>query len=782
MLINLKYIHAQTPARGSIGGIVRDKITKSPLQAANVLVVGTSKGSATDSSGYFAIHNMTAGTYNLEISYIGYRPIVRTNIAVNPNRPTLLEIELEEEVMKTGEVVVTPKYFEKPAYAVTSNRSMDHEEIRSDPGSAEDIQRVIQALPGIVSGSDQNNEIIVRGGIPGENLFVMDDIEIPNPNHFFIPGTGGGPINMLNTHIIRDLDFYAGAFPAKYGDKVSSVLDIKLREGNREKRSGNFYLGMAGAGALLEGPVNNGKGSYILSARKSFLDLIISSTGLTAVPQYYNLQGKFSYNISERNSIIFNGVYGKDNITLEDEETKGGYSRGAENVESNGKQYVAGATLRTIWGKNGYSKLTVSHVFGNWNYLVWDEDDYVYVKDDSYESENTIKFDLDYKLPRNIDLSTGINLKSVRFNHDTWYDSDTIFVYNYPANPEEISSILFSYPEWRVKKDITSTKLSSYFHANIPYSRLNLNFGIRYNYFDFTGRDNFSPRIGLSYMLTDKSSLNLAYGSHYQAPDYLNLTANPENKSLNHKNTSSIVAGIEHYFAGDFKGSLEFFYKDYRDVVVPFGWTTPDPFDRYDGKMTNVGRGKAKGVELFLQKKLSGSWHGTLSYSYSNSEAFDIRFNENYNWDYDFRHVFTLIAGHKARMMHSQWYQKLTKRTWFKVIGWMLPFGDEVVTSVRFRYLGGRPYTRPLYHPELREWIVDESLRLNQKRYPHYARLDFRLDRRFYMENWNIVTYFDIMNILGRDNIWEYSYIDDGTIEDILQFEVFPIGGLTIEF
>ncbi len=242
-------------------------------------------------------------------------------------------MELTSTILESDGVVVTAGYFHEAKDAVVSNRSMDFEEIRSDPGSAEDVQRAVQALPSVVSGSDSQNDIIVRGGMPGENLFIMDNIEIPNPNHFGYQGVGGGPVNMVNTYFIRKVDFYAGAFPAKYGDKASSVMDISLRDGNRERYAGHFYLGMSGAGAMAEGPLPGKKGSWILSARKSFLDLIISSTGLSAVPKYYSLQGKISYDINSKNKLLIKGIYGNDKIKIEDEGT-GGYSRGAENVRS----------------------------------------------------------------------------------------------------------------------------------------------------------------------------------------------------------------------------------------------------------------------------------------------------------------------------------------------------------------------------------------------------------------------------------------------------------------
>ena len=196
-------------ANGKISGNVYDSRTLEPLVGANVLVLGTQTGAATDEQGHFVIENLQSGSYNLEVRYLGYTTAKRGNIIVSANRTTELEIGLELSMVEGEAVEITASYFDKPKEAMVSTRSMDFEEIRRSPGDLVDIQRAMQALPSVVSGSDQLNEIIIRGGYPGENLFIMDNIEIPNPNHFAVQGAGGGPINLLNSYMVRNVDFYA---------------------------------------------------------------------------------------------------------------------------------------------------------------------------------------------------------------------------------------------------------------------------------------------------------------------------------------------------------------------------------------------------------------------------------------------------------------------------------------------------------------------------------------------------------------------------------------------
>ena len=766
-------------ASGNIGGVVLCQKTHSKLAGVNIQIDNTQFGAATDIEGDFLITDIEPGSYNLRVSYIGYKTILKSNVVVKPGRTTILQIEMEEDILEGEVIEATASYFDKPKEAVVSTRSMDFEEIRRDPGTAMDIQRVMQALPAVVSGSDQNNEIIIRGGIPGENLFLLDGIEIPNPNHFGDQGAGGGPINILNTYMIRKVDFYAGAFSAKYGDKASSVMDIIHRDGSTEKFMAEGNLGMAGAGILVEGPISSIDGNYLFSARKSFLDLIISSTGLTAVPKYYNIQGRISAKLNPYNTLIFNGVYGVDEINIEEEGT-GGYSRGAENVDYGGDQIATGFALETVWSNYLFSRTVLSTVQQNWDIDVYrTRDKKTYFLNHSTESEHTIKTDMIYNPVDNFEINFGGSYKIVDFDHDMWSKADTIFWYT----GTQIDSIYRTYPEWTDKNKKSSYKSALY--AQLSYDalkKIRLTGGLRYDYFDYNDFQSISPRLGMSYLFTPKMSLNFSYGLHYQSPSFVELAANPKNKNLKNKFTRQYVVGIEKIFREDIKVTLEAYYKTYHDVPIHRSRTTLDPDDDYAGELINAGKGYAKGIEFFLQKKLTDQFSTIISYSHSISQAKDLRFNKYYDWDFDFRNVFTFIAGYRAKLNKKDWYKKLKEQLWYKLTAWLLPLGDEVEFGFRYRYLGGRPYTARLYRPQYRNWRSNETELLNQVRYPYYSRFDFRLDRRFFFDNWNMVVYFDIMNVFDRDNIWEYQYNDDGTIEEVLQFQTFPVGGVSLEF
>jgi outer membrane receptor for ferrienterochelin and colicin len=189
---------------------------------------------------------------------IGYSSISRANVNIYSHTQTTLKFHLNPASLEGDVVTVRAGFFEKAKDGIVSTQTIDIEEIRSDPIGNYDIQMMMHSLPSVITATDQNNEIIVRGGGPGENLFIMDHLEIPNPNHFGEVGSGGGPINILNTEFVDRIDFFAGGFPARYGDKQSSVMDISLREGSYDQFNMNLEMTMAGVGFLTEGPFAHG--------------------------------------------------------------------------------------------------------------------------------------------------------------------------------------------------------------------------------------------------------------------------------------------------------------------------------------------------------------------------------------------------------------------------------------------------------------------------------------------------------------------------------------------
>ncbi len=816
LLLATQLVFLSASSIGSITGLVIDADTHQPLIGANVMLLETELGCASDTDGKFSISNIPVGSYTVSISMIGYESVSRANVNIYSQRQTPLKFYLHTAALQGETVKVTAGFFEKAKDGIVSTQTFGIEEIRSDPIGAYDIQMMVHALPSVVTATDQNNEIIVRGGGPGENLFIMDNLEIPNPNHFGEVGTGGGGVNILNTEFVERIDFFAGGFPARYGDKQSSVMDISLREGNYNNFETELEVSMGGAGLLAEGPIAKGKGSYIGSFRQAFLKYIIKSAGLTAIPEYWNSQIKAVYNLDARNKLIFNAVGGSDEVRIVDESRPD--MKGAENLDYSGYQYTTGVTYKSLFSKKGYSLLTIGKTTSNWVVDVYDLNEKskeIYFSRNNIESDNFIKGDVVYKISPTTEFSAGINGKYGQYKMLEKILPDTINFYTYEnllgdiilpadADLDDYYQMVEDYPNYQpiialldtsagigtinkgliINNDGGIWKYAAYSQVKLNWYPFSLTTGLRFDKVPYNSTSVISPRLGASFSISPVTRVNAAVGSFYQTPYYWMLL-NPNNAyPLKHSYTKQQILGIEHLFADDIKGTIEIYNKSYHNKPVRIAEITPDSLDDRKG-FIDTGEGRARGLEIFLQKKFARKWYGTLSYSYSKAEGVDPREGKGdyYPWDFDFVNGFTLVGGYKFSFRDSPWYQEFRESVIFPYISW-IPFmvSDQLELSFRYRYSGGRPYTPKVYDFHHRVWYIDPDADYNTERFDYYSRLDIMILRRFNFKRINLTTYLDLQNIFDRDNKWDRVYLDDGTIKMSYQYKQLPVGGIIIEF
>ena len=815
LLLATQLVFLSASSTGSITGEVIDADTHQPLIGANIMLLETDLGNATNIEGKFSINNITVGSYTISVSMIGYESVSRANVNIYSQRQTPLKFYLHTAALQGETVKVTAGFFEKAKDGIVSTQTFGIEEIRSDPIGAYDIQMMVHALPSVVTATDQNNEIIVRGGGPGENLFIMDNLEIPNPNHFGEVGTSGGPVSILNTEFVERIDFFAGGFPARYGDKQSSVMDISLREGNYNNFETELEVSMGGAGFLAEGPIAKGKGSYIGSFRQAFLKYIIKSAGLTAIPEYWNSQIKAVYNLDARNKLIFNAVGGSDEVEIVDESRPD--LKGAENLDYSGYQYTTGLTYKSLFSKKGYSLLTIGKTTSNWVVDVYDLNEKskeIYFSRNNIESDNFIKGDVVYKISPTTEFSAGINGKYGQYKMLEHIDPDTINFYTYenllgdiilPAGADLVDyyQMVEDYPNYqpialldtsagigtinkglKINNDGGIWKYAAYSQFKFNWYPFSLTTGLRFDKVPYNSTSKLSPRLGASFSISPITRVNAAVGSFYQTPYYWMLM-NPNNAyPLKHSYTKQQILGIEHLFADDIKGTIEIYNKSYHNRPVRKAEITPDPLDDRKG-FTDTGEGRARGMEFFLQKKFARKWYGTFSYSYSKAEGVDPREGkgEYYPWDFDYENVFTLVGGYKFKFIESKWYQRFRDSFIFPYISW-IPFmvSDQLELSFRYRYCGGRPYTPKVYDFHHRLWYIDSTADYNTSRHDYYSRLDIMILRRFNFKKINLTTYLDLQNIFDRNNEWDRVYLDDGSYKMSYQYKQLPVGGIIIEF
>ncbi len=299
LILLLAFQSAVLAQRGEILGTVIDVTTNEPLPGVNVQLLNTTIGAATNLEGEFRITGIPPGTYAVRAGIIGYTAITESDIVVTPIRPVELNFQLRETVIEFGEITVTPDFFSTSEDKPISVQVQTAEEIRRLPGGFEDVVRAVSVLPGVAQVSAGRNDLIVRGGAPSENLYVVDGLELNNINHFGTQGASGGPQSYINLDFVQKTEFSTGGFGARYGDKLSSVLSIDLRQGRKDRFGGKATISATQFGLSLEGPIGN-KGSYIFSARRSYLDLLFRAAGFGFVPEYWDFLGKATYEIIRR--------------------------------------------------------------------------------------------------------------------------------------------------------------------------------------------------------------------------------------------------------------------------------------------------------------------------------------------------------------------------------------------------------------------------------------------------------------------------------------------------
>ena len=300
--------------RGIITGTVIDANTKEPLAGVNVVVAETPFGASTGADGTYLIENLETGTYMLEFYYVGYVTSKKTDIIVSPVKPAVVNAELTEEIFESEQITVSAGFFVEENIAQPSITGLSREEIRRFPGGFEDVVRTVSTLPGIaINSSGGRNDLLVRGGGPSENLYIINNIEVPNINHFGTQGTGSGSLSFINLDFVDNVTFSSGGFGARYGDKMSSVLTLEMAEGRADRLGSKLLVSATQFGLNLEGPLTN-RGNFIFSARQSYLDLIFKAAGFPFVPIYTDFNLIMNFDLSEREKLFVLGLGAIDRV------------------------------------------------------------------------------------------------------------------------------------------------------------------------------------------------------------------------------------------------------------------------------------------------------------------------------------------------------------------------------------------------------------------------------------------------------------------------------------
>lgn len=720
--INLIPIHLNLAqqARGEIYGKVIDATTKQPLIGANVVILGTALGDATDLNGEYQIKGIEPNIYQVRASSIGYNSITKTDVAINSSRPIQLDFELTEQVLQLESVTVQADYFSRVPTEITSVKNFSYEEIRRAPGGFEDVVRALSILPGVAQAEPGRNDLVVRGGAPSENLYIVDGIEVPNINHFGTQGASGGALSYINLDYVKETSFSTGGFSAKFGDKLSSVLSIDLRNGRKDRLGGKATVSASQFGLNVEGPISQNS-DFIFSARRSYLDLIFRAAGFGFVPEYYDVLSKIYYRIDNQNSLSFLYIGAFDNVRYFNETADQRYEN-SRILGSDQLQYFTGLTWRNIFG-GGFFDLTLGRNFTDFDTAQRDSLLNPIFQNKSLEAENSLKGDLVFKLSPKSELNFGFNLKSIKFKGDI-------------ILPTFRTSFGDSLPNTSLNEKSNFTKSAFYgvYHQHL-FDRIYANLGARVDYFDaLKNKFYFSPRFSASYMLNELTNINLSTGIYYQAPSYIWLVADASNRNLKSIRSEHYILGFDHRLQDDMLLKVEGFVKRYSNyptsLIRPY-LVLANTGSGYGGSDNNFssfgleplvsdGKGLSRGIELSVQKKLSDiPYYGILSLTYGKTTFTSLDGIERIG-TYDQSVIINLSGGYK--------------------------FNEKWEASLKFRFATGMPFT-----PFNQDGSQDIALFNSDRLKPSHS-LDIRVDRRWFLDKWTLITYLDIQNIYNRKN------------------------------
>ena len=765
-----------------IRGVVVDKQTQTPLPGANILLLDSDppKGTVSNEQGEFRLENIPTGREGIMVSFIGYHNTIVRNLIVSSARETVVRVELEEKVETTEEIKVVGnvrKDISINQMASVSVRSFTVEEAGRYAGSRDDVARMAMNFAGVSGANDSRNDIIVRGNTPSGILWRLDDVDIPNPNHFAASGTTGGPIGMLNNNTLRNSDFLTSAFPAEYANVFSGVFDLNLREGNNENYEFLGQIGFNGFELGAEGPFKKGgRSSFIANYRYSTLqvfDLLGISFGTSGIPQYQDLNFKLNFPM-KKGKISWFGLAGKSSVTMTENETNEGdlYADEGTKIANSSSLISSGLSYSHFHNESTYTKFVLSYVGQNGATSVdeinHDESFSPYYKDESFEESLSFKTIFNKKFGRRFSNRTGF----------------TIDRFGYQLNAKIIDDVT---DDWRYllnnKKSISSGPNLYRTYTEFVYKfsdRFEIKPGLNLISFALNNSTALEPRFGANWKTSPNTSINFGYGNHSKVQSMATyfLETVKEDKTIEHTNRNLGFTKANHWVLGfdalvteHLRLKAETYYQYLYNVPVEqasssysilnsgadWGLNTRD-------SLINNGEGWNYGIEFTLEKFYYKNYYFLTTLSlfdskYTGSDG--IKRNTAFNGNF----VYNALIGKEFKIRSN----------------------STLVLDIKMTWAGGKRFTpidieasRENNNPYGTEY--DEELAYSEQ-FPDYFKADiklgFRLDGKKVSQLWE----FYIENITNHKNPLNQSYsTSKDEIVTVYQLGFFPLFNYRIYF
>ena len=734
-ILGFLHANAETDERGSIQGRIYDAKNNEPIPFANIVIWQTNIGTTSDFDGNFLITGIKPGYIELRASAVGFKSFVSGEILITNARRVNLDIALEEAFVEIDEVTVTVSPFRRREESPVSIQRIGIAEIEKNPGGNRDISRVIQSFPGVSSSPNFRNDVIVRGGGPTENRFYIDEVEIPNLNHFATQGASGGPVGIINVDFLREAELYSGAFPANRGNALSSVLEMKQVDGNPDKLQFRSSLGASDLALTLDGPLSPST-TFILSARRSYLQLLFGALGLPFLPTYNDFKFKSRTKIDDKREITFIGLGAIDQFALNTSANETDDQRYILSYVPVNEQwnYTVGAVYKK-YRESNYDTWVLSRNYLNnvaYKYENNIEVDSLKLLDySSAEIENKFRYENTSRFGNGYKLNVGAGLEYARLKTSAF---NRVFIEGQPA--------VF---DFRTNLDLFKWSLFGQISRSFMNDRLSLSFGLRADANSYTSSmsnmfEQISPRFSASWGFTPDWWLNFSTGRFYQQPAYTimgfrnvdGVMVN-KNNNLTYIRADHLVAGLEWRPSELSRLTLEGFYKDYGNYPFSVADSVPMASKGADfgvfgsEEVLSISDGRSFGLELLLRHRLFKGFNTIASYTYVRSEFEDLQ-GRFIPTAWDNRHIFNITAT------------KSFKRNW--------DFG------FKWRYVGGYPFTPIDFDKSslIQAWDVNgreylDFSRFNSQRLGAFHQLDIRIDKQYFLNKWSLLFYLDVQNL-----------------------------------
>lgn len=777
-------ISAQTQV---LRGQVRDKESHQALQAeVKIITFGadSSLHTNTNAQGEFSLSNVPVGRQDIQITSAGYKTSILNNIVVTSAKEVVLQVDMEDEVLVISEVTIKgkPKQGEpNNENALVSVRQFSVDETDRFAGSRGDPARMASNFAGVQGADDSRNDIVIRGNSPQGVLWRLEGIDIPNPNHFAIPGTTGGPVSIINNKILSNSDFFTGAFPAEYGNSTAGAFDLRMRNGNNSKREYSSQLGFLGWDLLAEGPFSTkSKASYMFTYRYSTLALFSAlkiPIGTDAVPHYQDASFKLNFPMKHDASLSFFGIGGVSNINIlisdQKESSTNLYGDNDRDQKFGSAMGVIGSSYTKKTGKKSYLKATIAFstqsVDAHHRLVFRHATDTFEKKGETYFrfALDSLVPNLDYRFRTNtagINLFANTKLSSIatirygiqitRYGY-LFQDSnrnfdfmDTAHYWKWYTRWNSTGSGLLLQPyiqgKWRLGRDlqVSAGITSQIFSIRDDKSGLH-----------HTSTDLIQPRLGIRYQTGRKSSLNLGLGRHSQIqPGYtyfymLPGNTTPHNLSMGMTKSNHIVLGFDQIIGKDKRIKIETYYQQLSNIPVETKSSsfslanTGSGFSRFfPDTLQNTGTGRNYGIEFTLEKFFTKGYYYMVTAS-----LFDAKYKGSdgvlRNSDFNTKYAFNALIA-------KEW--KLTKRG-------VLNVGGKITAA------GARRYSPmdTLATLRNREYTEINAQKNTLTFGSPYRRLDIRISWKINAKKVTHEFAMDLVNVTNRKNILKYSYISE---------------------